>query len=68
MFINIFRILNEEQRNLRTALLVFSVKDRDMFGMSNQYIAEAYLSIDDIENSNYEQIHMTLSRPEYKGE
>ncbi|KAL5288048.1 hypothetical protein ACFFRR_008722 [Megaselia abdita] len=59
-------VMNEEQRSLRTALLVFSVKDRDMFGMSNQYIAEAYLTIEDIENSNYEQIHMTLSRPEYK--
>lgn len=53
---------------MHTALLVFSVKDKDLFGMSNQYLAECYLSFEDIENSQGEQIHMKLSRPIYKGE
>ncbi|XP_037921818.1 protein unc-13 homolog 4B isoform X3 [Hermetia illucens] len=58
--------LTPDQLRMHTALLVFSVKDKDLFGMSNQYLAECYLSFEDIENSQGEQIHMKLSRPIYK--
>lgn len=54
---------------MNTAIIIFNVKDKDLFGMSNQYIAECYLSFQDIEslNGNCEQIHMKLSRPKNTG-
>lgn len=58
--------LTSDQRKMKTALMVFSVKDKDLFGMSNQYLAECYLSFEDAENSGGEQIHLRLNRPEYK--
>jgi len=48
---------------------MFSVKDKDLFGMSNQYIAECFLAFKDIEdvttnnNVQIEQTHMKLTRP-----
>ncbi|KAH8295174.1 hypothetical protein KR018_008180 [Drosophila ironensis] len=61
-----FRInLSESQRTDRNSLILFSVKDKDLFGMSSQYIAECYISFEDLEASSGEQIIMTLSRPEY---
>lgn len=63
--------LTEEQRANENAVVLFSVKDKDMFGMANQYIAECYLAFKDIctneEDGSREQIHMKLSRPKITG-
>lgn len=63
--------LTAEQRALQNAVILFSVKDKDMFGMSNQYIAECYLAFRDIctndEEGSREQIHMKLTRPKITG-
>lgn len=47
------------------AIILFSVKDKDLFGMSNQYIAECYILFKNIPegDQNNEQIHLLLSRP-----
>lgn len=57
--------LTPEQKNHPNALIVFSVKDKDYFGMSNQYIAEAYVLFSDVPETSddLEQIHLRLSRP-----
>lgn len=61
--------LTEEQLKVRNPLLLFSVKDKDLFGMANQYIAEALLSLETIKDgSASEQIHLTLTRPSNMGE
>ncbi|XP_062536570.1 protein unc-13 homolog 4B isoform X3 [Armigeres subalbatus] len=57
-----------EQRAVKDAVILFSVKDKDLFGMSNQYLAECYLSFNDIadisgESGKIEQKHMKLTRP-----
>lgn len=57
--------LTTEHREREDNMLVFSIKDRDMFGMSSQYLAECYLSFGVIFESNGEQIRLNLSRPEY---
>ncbi|XP_055903171.1 protein unc-13 homolog 4B [Eupeodes corollae] len=57
--------LTTEHREQEDNMLVFSIKDRDLFGMSSQYLAECYLSFADIIEANGEQIRLNLSRPEY---
>ncbi|XP_058814021.1 protein unc-13 homolog 4B isoform X2 [Topomyia yanbarensis] len=57
-----------EQRAVKDAVIMFSVKDKDLFGMSNQYLAECYLSFNDIadvsgESGKIEQKHLRLTRP-----
>lgn len=61
-------ILTPEQRNCKNGLVVFNVKDKDMFGMSNQYLAEAFLHFSEIADNvddirGLPQIHLMLSRP-----
>lgn len=53
-----------------SALVTFCIKDKDLFGMSNQYIAECYLSFADIvaASGTNEQVHLKLSRPRNTGE
>ncbi|KAH8384033.1 hypothetical protein KR009_011796 [Drosophila setifemur] len=61
-----FRInLSEQQRSVGNSLILFSIKDKDLFGMSSQYIAECYISFADLEEAEGGQIMMNLSRPEY---
>ncbi|XP_031620349.1 protein unc-13 homolog 4B isoform X3 [Contarinia nasturtii] len=56
--------LNDEQRSNGDAILIFSVKDRDLLGFSNQYIAEGFVKFNEIANSNRsEQKHLKLNRP-----
>lgn len=62
------RILTPEQRNYKNGLVVFNVKDKDMFGMSNQYLAEAFLHFSEIPDTSEDirglpQVHLMLSRP-----
>ncbi|XP_055586093.1 protein unc-13 homolog 4B isoform X2 [Uranotaenia lowii] len=57
-----------EQRAVNDALILFSVKDKDLFGMSNQYLAECYLSFNDVadnpsESDKLKQKHLLLTRP-----
>lgn len=62
------RNLSDHQRSEKNSLIVFSIKDKDLFGMSSQYIAESYISFADLEATPPgEQIMMNLSRPEYTG-
>uniref|UniRef100_A0A182PAH8 Uncharacterized protein n=1 Tax=Anopheles epiroticus TaxID=199890 RepID=A0A182PAH8_9DIPT len=58
-----------EQRAIPNALIMFSIKDKDLFGMSNQYLAECYLSFNDIadisaNSGKIEQKHLILTRPQ----
>lgn len=61
--------LTEEQVRVKNPLLLFSVKDKDLFGMANQYIAETLVSLETIQSGKAsEQIHLTLTRPNNMGE
>lgn len=60
--------LTEEQLAVKEPLLLFSVKDKDLFGMANQYIAETLISLETIQSGQaQEQIHLTLTRPNNLG-
>lgn len=61
--------LTEKQLALKSPLILFSVKDKDLFGMANQYIAETLVSLEAIqEGLASEQMHLTLTRPSNLGE
>ncbi|XP_023169664.2 protein unc-13 homolog 4B isoform X2 [Drosophila hydei] len=61
-----FRIhLNAEQRQMEDSLILFCIKDKDLFGMTSQYIAECYITFADLSASEGEQILINLCRPEY---
>ncbi|EDV98565.1 GH22370 [Drosophila grimshawi] len=57
--------LNAEQRQMKDSLIFFTIKDKDLFGMTSQYIAECYITFADITAYEGEQIVMNLCRPEY---
>ncbi|KAH8358960.1 hypothetical protein KR093_003577 [Drosophila rubida] len=57
--------LKEEQRNSENSLIVFNIKDKDLFGMTSQHIAECYITFADLIGCQDEQILMNLCRPEY---
>lgn len=60
--------LTPEQLRVKNTLLLFSVKDKDLFGMANQYIAETLLSLERIQSGETsDQIHLTLTRPNNLG-
>lgn len=55
------------------AIIIFSVKDEDYFGMSNQYLADAFLMFKDIaditsDTGSIQQLHLKLTRPQNEGE
>lgn len=61
--------LTEEQMRVKSPLLLFSVKDKDLFGMANQYIAETLLGLETVlAGEARDQIHLTLTRPSNMGE
>jgi hypothetical protein len=67
------RTLTEEQRKLSDAIILFSVKDKDYFGMANQYVADAFMMFKDIADTNsdsgsIQQMHLKLTRPQNEGE
>lgn len=69
------RQLTREQRLTKDAMLLFMVKDQDYFGMSSQFMGEAYYSFLDIPSTTMEtniqemqQIHLKLSKPTNFGE
>lgn len=54
------------------AIILFSVKDKDYFGMSNQYVADAFLMFKDIaditnDTGSIKQLHLNLTRPQNEG-
>lgn len=54
------------------AIVLFSVKDKDYFGMSSQYVADAFLMFKDIADTNkdsgsIQQMHLKLTRPQNEG-
>lgn len=64
--------MSDEQRSMKEAIILFTVKDKDYFGMSNQYVADAYLMFEDIEDvtndsGSIKQLHLNLSRPQNEG-
>lgn len=43
---------------------MFSIKDQDYFGITNQYVADCFMSFREIEQSNtQQQVHLKLNRP-----
>lgn len=60
--------ISREQRSIENAMIMFSVKDQDFLGISNKYIAECFITFDEIARSDpMEQIHLKLSRPTVAG-
>lgn len=54
------------------AIILFSVKDKDYFGMSNQYVADAFMAFKDIaditsDSGTIKQLHLPLTRPQNEG-
>ena len=54
------------------AIILFSVKDHDYFGMSNQYVADGFLMFKDIsditsDTGSVKQLHLKLTRPQNEG-
>lgn len=54
------------------AIILFSVKDKDYFGMSNQYVADAFMMFKDIaditsDTGSIKQMHLILTRPQNEG-
>jgi hypothetical protein len=66
------RHLSDEQRKMNEAIILFSVKDHDYFGMANQYVAESFIMFKDLadiagESGSIKQMHLTLTRPQTEG-
>lgn len=61
-------LLSDEQKCADNALLLFSVKDKDLLGFHNRHVGEAFIHFKDIPRSNQplsemKQLHLELSRP-----
>lgn len=53
---------------MQNAVIQFSVKDKDLFGISNQYIADCFVLFNEIEHfDKQQQIHLKLNRPSTLG-
>lgn len=66
----VFRQLTREQRMTKDATILFMVKDQDYFGMSSQFLGEAYYPFLEIPSTTMEtnlqemqQILLKLSKP-----
>lgn len=67
------RNLTNEQRNMKDAIIMLSVKDKDYFGMSNQYVADGFVMFNEItdisqDSGSVKQMHLTLTRPQNDSE
>lgn len=68
IFHTIFSPISREQQEIENAMLILSVKDRDLFGISNQYVAECYITFAEIKRTDgVQQIHLALNRPKTTG-
>lgn len=66
------RSLSDDQRKMNDAIILFSVKDKDYFGMSSQYVADAFMMFQDIaditsDSGTIKQLHLKLTRPQNEG-
>lgn len=66
------RSLSDDQRKMNDAIILFSVKDKDYFGMSSQYVADAFMMFKDIaditsDSGTIKQLHLKLTRPQNEG-
>lgn len=57
---------------MNEAIILFSVKDKDYFGMSSQYVADAFMMFKDIaditsDSGTIKQLHLKLTRPQNEG-
>ena len=57
---------------MNEAIILFSVKDKDYFGMSNQYVADGFMMFHDIaditsDQGCIKQLHLKLTRPQNEG-
>ncbi|XP_051863663.1 protein unc-13 homolog 4B isoform X6 [Drosophila albomicans] len=57
--------LKEDQRKNGNSLILFNIKDKDLFGITSQHIGECYITFADLRACQEEQILMNLCRPEY---
>ncbi|KAH8410713.1 hypothetical protein KR215_009957 [Drosophila sulfurigaster] len=57
--------LKEDQRKNGNSLVLFNIKDKDLFGITSQHIGECYITFADLRACQEEQILMNLCRPEY---
>lgn len=56
--------MGADVKSAADALIVFTVKDRDLFGISNQYLAECFITMAEINGADRaEQKDLTLNRP-----
>jgi BAI1-associated protein 3 len=67
------RTLTDEQRKIEDAIILFSVKDKDYFGMANQYVADGFVMFKDVadissDSGSIRQLHLKLTRPQNEGE
>lgn len=52
------------QLSTENYLIIFSIKNHDRFEILHKYIAECFITFDEIKRcTSKEQIHLTLSRP-----
>lgn len=60
--------ISKEQRSIENALIMFCIKDQDLFGISNKYVAEGFVTFEQIARTGrLEQMHLKLSRPTVTG-
>ncbi|XP_067616080.1 protein unc-13 homolog 4B isoform X4 [Eurosta solidaginis] len=57
--------LSEEQPFKQNSLILFSIKDKNLFGITSQHIAECCITFADLMATENEQIHMELLQPQY---
>lgn len=58
------RPISKKQQATENCLIIFSIKNHDRFGISNKYIAECFITLDEIKRyTPKEQVHLTLSIP-----
>lgn len=61
--------MTSEQRSGNSNLVIFSIKDRDFFGITNTFLSECSISFGEIDQNNRrEQKHLKLSRPTMAGQ
>lgn len=60
--------ISREQRSIENGLIMFCIKDQDLFGISNKYVAEGFVTFEQIASTGrLDQMHIKLSRPTVAG-
>lgn len=58
------RPISKKQQSSENCLIIFSIKNHDRFGMSNKFVAECFITLDEIKRCTpKQQVHLTLSFP-----